>query len=80
MSLVELNRLAWDLEHESGLLSRVRDGLLDGYALDEEEARAVRDRDSWKLLARGMNPVALRNLMVMLGVPHAQMYPPRDTP
>lgn len=83
MSLVEVNRLAWDLEHVPGLLERARadlDSVLGGYDLDSAEIRAVRDRDSWWLLDRGMNPVALRNLMVVLGVAHGDMYPPKDRP
>lgn len=79
MSIVGLNRLARELEHTPGLLERWREApqsVLRAYALSEDERRAVCNKDATWLLAHGMNPVALRNLMVVLGVAHDAMYPP----
>ncbi|CAO5165462.1 carboxymethylenebutenolidase [Frankia sp. AiPs1] len=74
MNLVGLNRLAWDLEHRRAELREdLAEALLD-YPLTNRERRAVLARDAAWLLAGGMNPVALRNLMVSLGVPHSAMY------
>lgn len=78
MSVVGLNRLARELEHAPGLLARYLespDAVLDGYPLTGPERRAVADKDAAWLLGAGMNPVALRNLMVVLGVAHQDMYP-----
>ncbi|MEU0690554.1 hypothetical protein [Streptomyces uncialis] len=82
MSVVGLNRLARELEHTPGLLERFREApqpVLRAYALSEDEKRAVCNTDATWLLAHGMNPVALRNLMVVLGIAHQAMYPPRRT-
>ncbi|MWA05397.1 hypothetical protein F8568_034550 [Actinomadura sp. LD22] len=73
MSIVGLNRLAWDLEHRPDLPGELPE-TLQHYPLTAVERRAVLNRDSAWLLANGMNPVALRNLMVSLGVPHSAMY------
>jgi hypothetical protein len=82
MSIVGLNRLARELEHTPGLLARYLESpgaVLDGYRLTGPERRAVAGKDASWLLAAGMNPVALRNLMVVLGVAHQDMYPaPKD--
>lgn len=77
MSAYHLTKLAWDLEHVDGLLERFGedpDAVLDGYRLTDDERRAVQQRDAAALLPTGINPVALRNLMVLLGVPHSRMY------
>ncbi|MGP4022558.1 hypothetical protein [Actinomadura sp. 3N407] len=77
MSIVGLNRLARDLEHTPGLLGRFDadpEEVMSAYPLTAPERRAVAGRDSDRLLAHGMNPVALRNLMVVLGVAHQDMY------
>ncbi|GAA3935995.1 hypothetical protein GCM10023085_16810 [Actinomadura viridis] len=81
MSIVGLNRLARDLEHVPGLLGRFEADprtVLSAYPLTTGEREAVTGRDSGRLLAHGMNPVALRNLMVVLGVPHGAMYAAHD--
>jgi hypothetical protein len=81
VSIVGLNRLARDLEHTPGLLGDFRsapDAVLARYPLTAEERQAVTGRDAAWLLAHGMNPVALRNLMVVLGVPHGDMYSSTD--
>ncbi|SOD99409.1 hypothetical protein [Blastococcus haudaquaticus] len=77
MNLLALTKLAWDLEHEPGLLDRYRADagpVLAGYRLDDAARQAVLDRDAHALLAGGLNPVALRNLLVLLGIPHADLY------
>ncbi|ROO85003.1 aromatic-ring opening dioxygenase LigAB LigA subunit [Actinocorallia herbida] len=78
MSVVGLNRLARELEHTPGLLGRYLESpgtVLDEYRLTESERRAVAGKDAAWLLDAGMNPVALRNLMVVLGIAHQDMYP-----
>lgn len=77
MSAYHLTKLAWDLEHADGLLARFQqdpDAVLDRYRLTDAERQAIADRDARWLLTTGINPVALRNLMVLLGVPHGRMY------
>ncbi|MFC5750182.1 hypothetical protein [Actinomadura rugatobispora] len=77
MSIVGLNHLARDLEHDPDVLRSFRaapEPVLAGYRLTGEERRAVAAKDATWLLAHGMNPVALRNLMVVLGVAHQDMY------
>ncbi|MEU5879984.1 hypothetical protein [Spirillospora sp. NPDC047279] len=81
MSIVGLNRLARELEHSPGLLADFKaapEPVLARYPLSPEERRAVTGRKAEWLLAHGMNPVALRNLMVVLGVAHRDMYPSAD--
>ncbi|MFD9718695.1 hypothetical protein [Streptomyces sp. NPDC059076] len=78
MSIVGLNRLARELEHDPALLERFHrspSSVLGAYTLSEAEKRAVGNTDATWLLAHGMNPVALRNLMVVLGIAHHAMYP-----
>lgn len=77
MSVLGLTKLARDLEHVDGLLDDFRAEparFLERYDLADAEEKAVVDLDTAFLLERGMNPVALRNLIVLLGVPHGQMY------
>lgn len=77
MSWVQLTALAWNLEHLDGLLEQFGHDpelVLSRYALSRSERQAILDRDAHALLAAGMNPVALRNLMVLLGVRHADMF------
>ncbi len=79
MSVVGLNRLARELEHAPGLLDAFRAApgpVLAGYPLTPRERLAVTRKDAAWLLDHGMNPVALRNLMVVLGVAHQDMYAP----
>ncbi|MFC3961510.1 hypothetical protein [Nocardia jiangsuensis] len=77
MSVLGLTKLAWDLEHVDGLLDSYRanpDTVLAGYDIDAGEAVAVAELDAHFLRADGMNPVALRNLLVLLGIPHGRLY------
>ncbi|MDX6740575.1 hypothetical protein [Actinocorallia sp. A-T 12471] len=81
MSVVGLNRLARDLEHTPDLLAAYTaapEDVLTDYPLTADEGAAVLQRDATWLLGHGMNPVALRNLMVVLGVGHHEMYASRD--
>lgn len=77
MSHLHLAKLAWDLEHEDGVLEAYNSdphAVLDRYPLGPRLRQAVLDHDAATLLAAGLNPVVLRNLLVMLGVPHAKLY------
>jgi hypothetical protein len=82
MSVVGLNRLARELEHTPGLLAAFAaapEAVLADYPVTGDERGAVLRRDAAWLLGHGMNPVALRNLMVVLGVGHHEMYAPPAT-
>ena len=77
MSVVGIQRLAWDLEHVDGLLGCFQtdpDNVLARYPVSAAEALAVQRLDAHWLLAAGVSPVALRNLMVIQGVAHKDMY------
>lgn len=77
MSAFAVTRLAWDLEHVAGLRERYDsdpESVLAEYDLSDEERAAIRAKDARTLLDAGVNPIALRNLMVLLGAPGAQMY------
>ncbi|WP_216915621.1 hypothetical protein [Nocardia noduli] len=81
MSVLGLTKLAWDLEHVEGLLDSYRTDprqVLADYDLAPHERTAVAELDAHLLLAQGMNPVALRNLLVLLGIPHGQLYTHRQ--
>lgn len=77
MSVLGLTKLAWDLEHEAGLVDQYSNepaAVLNRYQLTEQQRQWVLDLDASALLGEGMNPVSLRNLLVQLGVPHGEMY------
>jgi hypothetical protein len=77
VSVVGVQQLAWDLEHRDGLLARWQeeaDAVLRQYPISESEARAIRRHDAMWLLRAGVNPVALRNLLVIQGIAHKDMY------
>lgn len=77
MAILGLTKLARDLEHRNGLVAELRAAptdVLGRYDISETEVRAVLELDAHALLAAGMNPVALRNLLVLLGIPHGAMY------
>jgi hypothetical protein len=81
MSLYGISRLAWDLEHVDGLAARLTatpHEVLASYPLSDAERDAVFCHDAHWLLDHGVNPVVLRNLVVMQGVPHAKMYETRS--
>jgi hypothetical protein len=83
MSVVGVTALARDLEHVPGLLDRwatERDRIIAGYPISAAEADAIRRNDAAWLLAAGMNPVALRNLFVIQGIAHKDMYSVRIEP
>lgn len=77
MSAYAVTRLAADLEHVDGLLDRFNadaEPVLDQYQLAPAERDAIVARDARTLLATGVNAIALRNMMVLLGAAGAQMY------
>ena len=77
MSVFGLTKLSRALEHRDGLVERFRAAPVEVMAefdLSAQESDWVLDLDTRALLDLGMNPVALRNLLVLLGVPHGQMY------
>jgi hypothetical protein len=59
------------------VLARFHDGprtVLADYPLTEAEQDAIVRLRAEPLLAGGVNPVVLRNLFVILGVTHGEMY------
>ena len=77
MSVLGLTKLSRELEHQDGLLERFRTDpadVMDAFDLTVNERSWVLDLDAESLLDHGMNAVALRNLLVLLGIPHGQMY------
>lgn len=83
MTAVGITALARDLEHTPGLLDRWpadRDEIMAGYPISDVEADAIRRNDAAWLLACGVNPVALRNLFVIQGIAHKDMYRVRIEP
>jgi hypothetical protein len=77
MSVIGVNKLTLALEHEPALLDAYRsdpDATLDKYRLSSDERDAIRRLDADNLLQRGVNPIVIRNLLVLLGIPHGEMY------
>jgi hypothetical protein len=77
MSILAVNRIALDLEHRMGLIDEYRSdpqSVLDRYRLSSEEREAVVRLDAQYLLDAGVNPIVIRNLLVILGIPHSDMY------
>lgn len=77
MSVLGVSRLARDLEQVSGALARFEadpDGVLTGYPLEESERAAILSLDATSLLEAGVNPIVIRNLFVVRGVKHADLY------
>lgn len=77
MSVLGVNKFTLDLEHRPGLLDAYRAdpaAVLDGYRLSEQERAAIQRLDADYFLASGVNPIVIRNLLVILGIPHKDMY------
>ncbi len=77
MSVVALCRLVRDLEREDGLVARLRDrpqAVLDRYPLTAAERDALLDLDARRLVDLGLNPLPMRNLLTLLGVPGPELY------
>ena len=77
MSVVGVSSLTHDLEHVPGLLDQFTADpadVLAGYAVDAVEEAAIRSRDAEGLLRTGVNPIVLRNLFVLLGIPHRHLF------
>lgn len=77
MSVYAVTRLTADLEHVDGLLGRFSvdaESVFNNYRLTAAERDAIVARDARTLLALGLNPVPLRNLMFLLGARGPQMW------
>ena len=77
MSILGINKFTLDLEHAAGVLDAYRTNpatVLDGYRLSPEERAAIERLDADYFLAAGVNPIVIRNLLVILGIPHKEMY------
>ncbi|SDY78830.1 hypothetical protein [Herbiconiux ginsengi] len=77
MSVIAVNKFTLDLEHKPGVLEAYRAdpaAVLDGYRLSDAERDAIARLDADWFLTAGVNPIVIRNLLVILGIPHNQMY------
>ena len=77
MSILAVNKFTLDLEHAAGTLDAYRvdpTGVLDRYRLTAEERSAIERLDADFFLEEGVNPIVIRNLLVILGIPHKAMY------
>ncbi len=69
--LFDMNRGA-DVQRRYGEGGPVRDELLAGYDLDDEERTAIRDGDIGKLYVLGCNGQLLMHFAPLLGLPWAE--------
>ena len=77
MSVVGMCRLVRDLERVDGLATELRTNpgpVLVRYPLTEAERDAVLDLDAQRLVDLGLNPLPMRNLLVLAGVPNPDIY------
>lgn len=77
MSVIAVNKFTLALEHDPGKIEAYRadpEAVLDQYRLSSQERDEIRRLDARALLARGINPIVIRNLLVILGIPHGEMY------
>jgi hypothetical protein len=77
MSILAVNKFTLALEHEGGLIEDYRahpDEVLGRYRLTQGEREEIRRLDAQALLDRGVNPIVIRNLLVILGIKHGEMY------
>ena len=77
MSTLAVNRLARELERDPVVIERLaadRDAVLGSYDLSVDERAAIDGLDAAALLTSGVNPVVIRNLFVLLGVSHRDLY------
>ncbi|MEV6161875.1 hypothetical protein AB0L71_08115 [Streptomyces sp. NPDC052052] len=77
MSTVGLGRLARDIARIEGVTERLRadpHSVLAQYPLTGPERDAVLRLDAAALVGLGLNPLVMRNLLFLLGVPNADLY------
>jgi hypothetical protein len=77
MSVVGLCRLVRDLERVPGAAEELRvdaPAVLARYPLSEVERDAVLDLDARSLVDLGLNPLPLRNLLTLSGVPNPEIW------
>lgn len=77
MSVVGMCRLVRDLERQEGLVAETLarpSAVLARYPLTEDERAAVLDLDAERLVTLGLNPLPMRNLVTLLGVPNPDIY------
>ena len=77
MSVVAMARLVRDVEREGGLSARLREdpmAVLSRYSLSPAEYDALLDLDAQRLVDLGLNPIPMRNLLTLLGVPGPELY------
>lgn len=77
MSVLGVNNFTLALEHEPGVLEEYRTApseVLSRYRLSDLERESIATLDAGALLEHGVNPIVIRNLLVILGVPHGKMY------
>ncbi len=77
MTVLGLTKLVRDLERTEGFRDRLcRDPqtVLSEYAISPDERDAVLRLDAAALVELGLNPLVMRNLLFLVGVPNAELY------
>jgi hypothetical protein len=77
VTVLGLTKLVRDLERTEGFgerLHREPEVVLSEYAISPVERDAVLRLDAAALVELGLNPLVMRNLLFLLGVPNAELY------
>ncbi len=77
MTVLAITKLVRSLERTEGFRDRLRadpEAVLADYALSPEERDAVLRLDAATLVELGVNPLVMRNLLFLVGVPNAELY------
>jgi hypothetical protein len=77
VTVLGLTKLVRDLERTEGFgrrLQREPEAVLSEYAISPVERDAVLRLDAAALVELGLNPLVMRNLLFLLGVPNADLY------
>lgn len=77
MTLVALGRLAHDLDRDTATRDQFLtnpEQLLAGYDLSIDELNAVLDLSAERLVALGLNPMVMWNIVGSVGIPWRELY------
>jgi|DewCreStandDraft_5_1066085.scaffolds.fasta_scaffold00177_71 hypothetical protein len=75
--MYRLHKFLWELRRNPDLAERFRadpDQTMRDYGLDDEEVRAIKEKDFSKLYRAGVNPYILLFGAVHMGVPRQEYY------
>jgi hypothetical protein len=77
VTVLGLTKLVRDLERTEGFRERLEqdpETVLSEYAISPDERNAVLRLDAAALVELGLNPLVMRNLLFLVGVPNAELY------